>query len=87
MPGFVKNALQLFEFQHAPASTTQYSPSPWTHPTYGTKFQMTNNSNTLAPLPPTGIKFLQRVIENFLYHGHAVVSITLLYLGYLPEAQ
>ena len=60
--GYVNNA--LLKFQHAPPSTMQYAPSPCIRPIYSETFQMTNDANTLAPLPPTGIKFLQMCCRN-----------------------
>ena len=85
VPSYVKNA--LFKFQHAPRSTTQHASYPWTRPTYGVKVQMMNDADTLAPLPPTAIKFLQRVIGKFIYYGCAVNSNNLAALRSLSAAQ
>ena len=68
MPGYVKRV--LMQFQHVREGQKQSSPSPYTPPDYGKKYQMININLTTSMNQDT--KNLQEITGKFLYYEQAV---------------
>jgi hypothetical protein len=85
MPGYVKDALHIF--QHPRPKKPQHAPSPWTQPIYGKHTQMSKAHDTSAPLNKGRVKILQKVVGKFLFYARAVDNTMLHTLNCLASQQ
>jgi hypothetical protein len=77
----------LMHFQHQAPSKPQHQPYPHVKPNYRAKAQYTADTDTLTLLPKEDKKFIQEVIDNFLYHEQCVDSTMLAALGSIATQQ
>jgi hypothetical protein len=85
MLGYI--AATLNKFQHQPPARAQHAPYRWNAPVYGTNPQLTDPVDETAPLPPDGIKRLQRITGTLLYYARAVDPTMLVALGTIAAQQ
>ncbi len=73
-----------------PTPSTQkprHQPYPHVKPNYGAKVQYTEDTDTLALLPPKDKKFIQEVIGTFVYYARYVDRAMLAALGFIVTQQ
>jgi hypothetical protein len=85
MPEYVECALA--RFGHPIPDKPQHQPHPHTIPIYGATVQYTKSEDASRQLSPTEKKFIQEVIDVFLYYGRAVDSTMLTMLSAIASTQ
>jgi hypothetical protein len=85
MPGYVTALLN--KYQHPAPTRPQHAPHAWTKPNYGTKIQMTDNTDESPMLPPEQVKRIQQVTGTLLYYARAVDATMLPALGTIAAQQ
>ncbi len=82
---YVSKALTCF--QHRAPNKPQHQPYPHIKPNYGAKAQCTEDTDTSALLPNKDKRFIQEVINTFLYYAQCVCSTMLAALGSIATQQ
>ena len=74
------------EYQHKIPTPPHHSPHKWNIADYGARTQWEGYKSNKPILLPKDIKYIQKVVEKFLYYAGAVDLTMLVYLVALAAA-